>query len=464
MGKLFEKSDKEYEGIMKRIWIDLTDIETWSGHHGGTQRVVYGIAKNYYLDKDGDVCFFAYSPVERSFHETSFQPIFDRVENFKAQTLGEVPGEESLKQKVKKKLLHYAPASVRNNKRLKNNIKYIAKKTLAAGKRANSARVKYTAAVKGRLAPTGDPVGSSITFQADDIVLILGKPWDNPDIQRLLIEQKKAQGFKVVQVVYDLIISLYPHLHHPSLFKPYTQNMFDAVTVSDLMIPISKSSERDLKKFCEILNLSVPKTKVIRLGDEIELNDDLLNQKDKPDNRIEDEYLLCVGTIENRKNHMLLYQTYKLAAERGIDLPQLIIAGGRGWLSDDVQYLISHDPSIAKKIILFYSPSDAVLSWLYRNCLFTVYPSLYEGWGLPVAESLAYGKVCVSSGVSSMPEIAGDMLTYFSPNSTDECLASLTAMLKEKTRLKAEERISKDYQMTSWQDTYQQVVKSISGL
>lgn len=449
---------------MKRIWIDLTDIEAWSGHHGGTQRVVYGVAKNYFLNKDDDVHFFAYSPIDRSFHETSFQPIFDRVENLKTQSLGDTFGQESFKQKVKKKLLHYAPASVRNNKKLKNNIKFIAGKTLAVGKRANHARKRYSAAIKSRLTPTNPNGSVPITFGSGDIVLILGKPWDNPDIQRLLIEQKKSQDFKVVQVVYDLIISLYPHLHHPSLFKPYTQNMFDAVTVSDLMIPISKSSDRDLKKFCKILHLPVPKTKVVRLGDEIELSTDDLNSTSKPDVRIDDEFLLCVGTIENRKNHMLLYQTYKLAAERGVDLPQLVIAGGKGWLSDDVQYLISHDPGVAKKIVLLYSPSDSVLSWLYRNCLFTVYPSLYEGWGLPVAESLAYDKVCVSSGISSMPEIAGDLLTYFSPNSTDECLAAINNILNVSIRQKAEKRIKKEYHTTSWQKTYQQVVTAISEL
>lgn len=202
----------------------------------------------------------------------------------------------------------------------------------------------------------------------------------------------------------------------------------------------------------------------MRLGDEIELSTDDLNSTSKPDVRIDDEFLLCVGTIENRKNHMLLYQTYKLAAERGVDLPQLVIAGGKGWLSDDVQYLISHDPGVAKKIVLLYSPSDSVLSWLYRNCLFTVYPSLYEGWGLPVAESLAYDKVCVSSGISSMPEIAGDLLTYFSPNSTDECLAAINNILNVSIRQKAEKRIKKEYHTTSWQKTYQQVVTAISEL
>lgn len=449
---------------MKRIWIDLTDIETWSGHHGGTQRVVYGIAKNYYLNKNKDVRFFAYSPFDKSFHETSFTPVFERVENLKTQPLGETPGDDSLKQKVKKKLLRYAPASVRNNKKLKNNLKFVAKKAWAAGKRANNARVKYAAAVKKQLTPATQTQGMPVIFDQDDVVLILGKPWDNPDIQRLLIEQKKERGFKVVQVVYDLIISLYPHLHHPSLFKPYTQNMFDAVTVSDLMIPISKSSERDLHKFCQMLHLPMPRTRVIRLGDEIELTEEMLNATAKPDAKIDDDFLLCVGTIENRKNHMLLYQTYKLAAERNVELPQLIIAGGRGWLSDDVQYLINHDPAVAKKIVIIYSPSDSVLSWMYQNCLFTVYPSLYEGWGLPVAESLAYGKVCVSSGISSMPEIAGDLLTYFSPNSTDECLKALQGMLDAKARQKAEDRIKQSYRATSWKDTYDQVVDAITEL
>lgn len=213
-----------------------------------------------------------------------------------------------------------------------------------------------------------------------------------------------------------------------------------------------------------MLHLPMPRTRVIRLGDEIELTEEMLNATAKPDAKIDDDFLLCVGTIENRKNHMLLYQTYKLAAERNVELPQLIIAGGRGWLSDDVQYLINHDPAVAKKIVIIYSPSDSVLSWMYQNCLFTVYPSLYEGWGLPVAESLAYGKVCVSSGISSMPEIAGDLLTYFSPNSTDECLKALQGMLDAKARQKAEDRIKQSYRATSWKDTYDQVVDAITEL
>jgi hypothetical protein len=72
--------------------------------------------------------------------------------------------------------------------------------------------------------------------------------------------------------------------------------------------------------------------------------------------------------------------------------------------------------------------------------------------------------VCVSSGVSSMPEIAGDLLTYFSPNSTDECLAALVAMLDEKVRAKAEERVQQKYHMTSWRNTYDQVAAAVSAL
>jgi len=446
---------------MKSTWIDLTDIEQWSGHHGGTQRVVYGIAKQYYLDNEMEVRFFSYSPAKDIFYETSFVPILDRVEKLKSQVIIDSSKNTSLKHKIKKKLLHYTPTYVKNNKRLKNNVKTVVKKSLATARRVDEIRARYINVVRKKYGNSRLSM-DALQFQSDDTVLILGKPWDNPGLQKLLMEQKKAARFKVVQVVYDLIICLYPHLHHPSLFKSYTQHMFDAVAVSDLMLPISKSSDRDLKEFCKQLNLPIPKTAIIRLGDEIDLPEN--SPTKNPDDRIDDTFLICVGTIENRKNHMLLYQTYKLAQERRIELPQLIVVGAKGWLSDDVQYLISHDPAIKNKIIILHNVSDASLEWLYQNCLFTLYPSLYEGWGLPVAESLVYGKVSVASNASSIPEIAGDLLNYFSPNSTDECLKAIIAMMNNESRIESERRIMQEYQPTSWHHTYIQTTRSIERL
>jgi glycosyltransferase involved in cell wall biosynthesis len=439
--------------MSSKVWIDLTDIELWAGHHGGTQRVVYGIAKHFYLSENEEVSFFAYSSAKNAFYETSFEPIYSRVESLKDQTTLSAIVDVSLRQRIKARILPYVPQAIRKNKVLKARAKRTVNYAIAQYKRLNNIRLKL------QPKPIRD-TGKKIVFSDSDIVLMLGKPWDDAGIQSLLDIQKKNADFKLVQVVYDLIISLYPHLHHPSLFDPYTQHMFKVAQSSDLLLPISESSKNDFAEFCNRLNLPIPKANVIRLGDEIET----INATRPDVANLSDNFILCVGTIENRKNHALLYSAYKLAEERGISLPQLVIVGGNGWLADDIRYLIMNDLSMRDKIIVLNNLSDSSLAWMYQNTLFTAYPSLYEGWGLPVAESLAYGRPCVASNASSIPEIGGDLVKYFSPNSTDECLEAIHSMMNQTYRISVEQSIKKNYKKTSWSDTYNQVLDSIKQL
>src|SRR5690606_32260347 len=111
----------------------------------------------------------------------------------------------------------------------------------------------------------------------------------------------------------------------------YTQHLFEALSSSDLVLPISESSAKDMVRFCRELNINVPEYKVIRLGDDIGPKD-LSDDKDTPDGRLSNEFILCVGTVEIRKNHTQLYYAYKLAQEKNIELPQLVIVGNNGWL------------------------------------------------------------------------------------------------------------------------------------
>ena len=443
---------------MKRILIDLTDIQNWHGYHGGTQRVVYGVAKQFYLQEGGEfeVAFMAFSEPKRAFYKTSFAPIYDRVESQSAPAGGNQPSQPAampLKTRVKHLVRPYVPKKLRSNKYARAS----AGKALVFSVGAlRKARQKIH---KPGLSKSSS--GPKIMFTENDIVLILGKPWDSPSMEKTLIEAKADKGFKLAQVIYDLIIPLYPHLHHPSLFKNYTQYMFEAIYGSDLLLPISKSSDRDLKTFAKSLNLAVPKTKVLRLADEIV---DLHADNSRPDSRIADKFIACAGTIEIRKNHTLLYYVYKLAAQKDIDLPQLVIVGSRGWLTGDLQYLIEHDPSVKDKIIILDNVNDQGLSWVYANCLFSVYPSFYEGWGLPVAESLANGKVSISSNTSSIPEIGGDLGDYFSPFDAAACLELILKYLDPKTLEQKESLIKTSYKTTSWDDTFKQVDASLREL
>jgi glycosyltransferase involved in cell wall biosynthesis len=118
------------------------------------------------------------------------------------------------------------------------------------------------------------------------------------------------------------------------------------------------------------------------------------------------------------------------------------------------------DPEVKDSFLFLHDASDEELSWLYDHSLFSVYPSFYEGWGLPIAESIAHQVPCACSNTSSMPEVAGDFVTYFSPASTDECLAAITHLLDNNTRKKAKTRLS-DYQPSGWNQTFKQLTEII---
>jgi hypothetical protein len=152
-----------------------------------------------------------------------------------------------------------------------------------------------------------------------------------------------------------------------------------------------------------------------------------------------------------------LYYAVKAAAAEGKKLPKIVIAGRKGWLTDDVRYLMENDPDAKEVFVLVHGVSDKELAWLYQNCLFTVYPAFYEGWGLPVAEALCYGKFCLPSNSASLPEIAGDLLEYYSPYDAVTCMKLIYKYASDKKVLQGKEKeIKKTYKIATWDETSQQ--------
>jgi glycosyltransferase involved in cell wall biosynthesis len=432
--------------MSKIIYIDLTDLEQWHGIHGGTQRVVYGVAKEFFSDKDSnfDVRFMSYNEKRNSFFESSFEPIIKRVEEA-GRVTDDIKVAESFEQKIKNALSPYIPPNIKQNKQAK----FLLSKILVTTK-----SIKHKTSILKTISLHKQPKLIPIDFEKDDIVLVMGKPWDNIKIQDKLIEEHYKKKFKLVQLVYDLVIPFNPQLHHPSIFKQYTQNMFEAVSNSDLLLAISENTRNDILKFANLLAIQPPEIRVIRLGDNIKTK----NDPQCPDTRIIQPFVASIGTIEIRKNYTELYYAYKLGLEKGLDLPQLVIIGSKGWLSDDIQYLIDNDPVLKDKLFILNNVGDNSLAWVYKNCSFAIYPSMYEGWGLPVAEILANGKFCIASHSSSIPEIAGDLIEYFSPYDTNQCLSLILKYYNNTSLLRKKETdIIQKYKITSWHDTYKAI-------
>ncbi len=139
-------------------------------------------------------------------------------------------------------------------------------------------------------------------------------------------------------------------------------------------------------------------------------------------------YLLFVGTIEERKNLVRLVRAYRDLAAEG--LPHaLVLNGPPGWGADDVFGAV--EGGGAGRILHTSGLEDATLGALYRHAEAFVYPSLYEGFGLPVLEAMQYGLPVVASDSSSIPEVAGDAALLVDPTDDDALADALRRVLSD---------------------------------
>lgn len=139
---------------------------------------------------------------------------------------------------------------------------------------------------------------------------------------------------------------------------------------------------------------------------------------------LERPYLLFVGTLEPRKNLVRLLKAYERLVAGGQEEFDLVLAGGTGWKAGPIEEALSHSPVRERIRRLGYVPGPD-LPALYQGAWALVYPSLYEGFGLPVLEALACGVPVVTSAAASLPEVGGDAALYLDPEDPEQLLDAL---------------------------------------
>ncbi len=130
------------------------------------------------------------------------------------------------------------------------------------------------------------------------------------------------------------------------------------------------------------------------------------------------KFWLSVGTIEPRKNQLMLAKAYARYLALGGEPMPLVFAGGKGWLMEDFSQQLQN-LGIADKVILTGYVSDAELVWLYKSCYANLYPSLFEGFGLPVLEGMQFGAATITTNTTSLPEVAGNAAKVLATDDTE---------------------------------------------
>lgn len=284
-------------------------------------------------------------------------------------------------------------------------------------------------------------------LQRGDVVICLGEQWLFPETIPTLGKLKESHGIKVVSLVHDLVPFFMPELYWPTFPETYCHCLSKLVDLSDALMVYSENTRRDLFQWIP----AAASKPVVRLH----LGSELGSIEPKRPSEIDDgKFILCVSTIQPRKNQALLLPVWRLLlAQWGERCPRLVLVGKKGWNSDDLLYFFENNPSLKKFITILEQQTDASLCWLYQNSWLTIYPSLYEGWGLPIAESLAVGKLCLSSNASSMPEVGGDLVDYFSPYDPMKLYRLIEKYMVDQSALEsAEARIRQHYIPGSWRE------------
>ena len=257
----------------------------------------------------------------------------------------------------------------------------------------------------------------------------------------LLPPSKRARR---IVTIFDLSNLRYPEMHRAESFAIHAPLLRHAAAKADMIIAISESCKRDIIDF---LGASPERVKVVYGGIDVEefsvpLDTELLATIKKRF-KISAEYFIHLGTLEPRKNLSRLLEAYARLRKRGEDCPQIVLAGQKGWMYEDVFETISRLDIVEAVVHTGYLERAEAVT-LLRGAHSCVYPSMYEGFGLPVLEAMAARVPVLTSNISSMPEVAGETGLLVDPNDVDSIESGLVSLVSQ--RHEALRRVETAYQ------------------
>jgi glycosyltransferase involved in cell wall biosynthesis len=229
----------------------------------------------------------------------------------------------------------------------------------------------------------------------------------------------KENNFLIFNFIYDMIPILFKDLAHDLTVQNFGVFIDSVYKYSDLVMFDSQSAQDDFLKIKKDRGFNREiSTRSIGLGS------DFLEVQIEPveksiANILTKKYLLFVGTLEPRKNQEDVLNAFEVLSKKYDDL-NLVIIGKKGWKIDHLAYRLDKHKLKNKKIFWLQNIDDNTLKQFYQNAFIVTYLSKYEGYGLPIAESLGYGNITIASKNSSMYEVGFDFADYVEYNSLNE--------------------------------------------
>lgn len=312
------------------------------------------------------------------------------------------------------------------------------------------------------LVPFDMAIGEPLRLAAGDVVLSASSDWWTRDAAAIARLRREAR-VRLVVLCYDIIPLLFPQ-YFPEAdvvrFRGYWEEMFRA---ADLVIVNAGRTKTDIEAYCAGHGLPAARLAVVPLGCDLPTSGD--GGRLRPGLE-RDRYALFVSTIEPRKNHRLLLSVWRELLARGVVQAggfKLVFVGRRGWMNDEVQAELDGG-ALAGSVLHVEHVDDGELEVLYANAAFCLYPSRYEGFGLPVVEAVAHGKAVIVSDGGALAELAADVAPCLSPDDAQAWSRQIADWIEvPEHRRAAAERITGGLRLHTWSEIAAQMIALARG-
>ena len=290
---------------------------------------------------------------------------------------------------------------------------------------------------------------------AGDHVIFTGVVWTEQYIT--LFQRLAASDVSFSLLVHDIIPLLVAPTDDGGHAEVFARWLTTALETAETIYVSNRTVAQDVARWA-VAARARPRARLVGIGfgsrllAALEGGEDVLERVERAN------FVLCVGTIDVRKNQRLLVRIWQeLVARLGVDAcPQLVLVG-----RDDIS--LHAEASFAAlerlgKAKLLTGLSDREVSTLYHACRFTAFPSTSEGYGLPVAESLGAGKLCLASDLPAVRAHAGALAWYFDPASLSDAVRTFEHAIASPAEVQAASaRIAHDHRVRSWGDTFEEI-------
>jgi glycosyltransferase involved in cell wall biosynthesis len=253
-------------------------------------------------------------------------------------------------------------------------------------------------------------------------------PWDGADVYHAeVLAYPPVRNLPVVSVVHDVAYYVYPQ-HQTRLYGTYLRRMTPVfLKRAQRIVAVSAATKQDLIERSHVpeYRICVVYPGIAKVFRDPVTEEHLSAVRARYD--LPSTFLLSVGTLEPRKNLQGTLHAYRLLRQRRTGVPPLLLVGASGWRLNEKRLLEGDEGAVRR---LGYVP-DQDLAALYATCSAFVYPSFYEGFGLPVVEAMALGAPTITSRVSSLPEVAGDAAVLVDPHQPEDIATAIERILSD---------------------------------